>query len=92
MNSRLNNRLANREDRQGGIATYFENLKELVQINDGSRSFILKTVDCHDQSAPFNSEQETRIAITHLLSHMLTIGFHKLLMGSLLSELSSNFN
>ena len=65
MNSRLNNRLANREDRQGGIATYFENLKELVQINDGSRSFILKTVDCHDQSAPFNSEQETRIAITH---------------------------
>ena len=56
MNSRLNNRLANREDRQGGIATYFENLKELVQINDGSRSFILKTVDCHDQSARGFSE------------------------------------
>ena len=49
----------------GGIATYFENLRELVQVNDGNRSFLLKTVDCHDQAAPFNDSQETRIAITH---------------------------
>ena len=77
MNSAFNKRLTNKNQEQGSVATYFENLKKLIQINDGTRSFIYRTVDCHDQSAPFNDSQETRIAITHG-DHMisqLTDGF-----------------
>ena len=71
MHSRFNTRLNNNDEKQGNIASYFDNLKNLVQINDGTRSFVLKTVDCHDQSAPFNDSQETRIAITHS-DHMIS--------------------
>ena len=65
MNSRFNNRLVNRGESQGHVATYFDKLSSLVNVNDGTRSFVLKTVDCHDQAAPFTDSQETRIAITH---------------------------
>ena len=65
MHSHLNVRLTNKNQLQGNVANYFERLADLVQVNDGTRSFILRTVDCHDQAAPFNSSQETRIAITH---------------------------
>ena len=65
MHSHLNVRLTNKDQQQGNVANYFENLSELVQVNDGTRSFVLRTVDCHDQAAPFTSSQETRIAITH---------------------------
>ena len=65
MHSHLNVRLTNKDQSQGNVANYFENLSELVQTNDGTRSFVLRTVDCHDQAAPFTSSQETRIAITH---------------------------
>ena len=96
MNSRLNNRLAGKEERTGGIATYFENLKELVQVNDGNRSFLLKTVDCHDQAAPFSDSQETRIAITHS-DHwisQITDGFltFKVKLTLQLTGIDSNFN
>ena len=65
MHSHLNVRLTNKEQKQGNVANYFERLSELVQTNDGTRSFVLRTVDCHDQAAPFTHSQETRIAITH---------------------------
>ena len=65
MHSHLNVRLTNKDQKQGNVANYFERLADLVQVNDGTRSFQLRTVDCHDQAAPFNSSQETRIAITH---------------------------
>lgn len=65
MHSHLNVRLTNKDQQQGNVANYFENLSQLVQTNDGTRSFVLRTVDCHDQAAPFTHTQETRIAITH---------------------------
>ena len=65
MNSSFNKRLTNKDQQQGSVANYFDNLKKLIQVNDGTRSFIYRTVDCHDQSAPFNDSQETRISITH---------------------------
>ena len=71
MHSAQNMRLSNKDQKQGNVASYFDNLKNLVQINDGDRSFVLKTVDCHDQQAPFNDSQETRIAITHA-DHMVS--------------------
>ena len=65
MHSHSNVRLTNKDQKQGNVANYFERLSDLVQVNDGTRSFVLRTVDCHDQAAPFTSSQETRIAITH---------------------------
>ena len=65
MHSSFNQRLLNKDQSQGHVASYFENLHTLIQCNDGTRSFILRTVDCHDQSAPFSESQETRIQITH---------------------------
>ena len=65
MNSRFNGRLVNKGDSQGHVSHYFDRLINLVNVNDGTRSFVLKTVDCHDQAAPFSDAQETRIAITH---------------------------
>ena len=65
MHSHVNVRLTNKNQASGNVANYFERLSELVQVNDGTRSFVLRTVDCHDQAAPFSSSQETRIAITH---------------------------
>ena len=60
MHSHSNVRLTNKDQKQGNVANYFERLSELVQVNDGTRSFVLRTVDCHDQAAPFTSSQETR--------------------------------
>ena len=65
MHSNINVRLTNKDQQQGNVANYFERLADLVQVNDGTRSFVLRTVDCHDQAAPFTHSQETRIAITH---------------------------
>ena len=65
MNSRFNGRLVDRGEEQGNVSNYFDKLVNLVSVNDGTRSFVLKTVDCHDQAAPFSDAQETRIAITH---------------------------
>ena len=65
MHSHSNIRLTNKDQRTGNVSEYFENLSNLIQTNDGTRSFVLRTVDCHDQAAPFNASQETRIAITH---------------------------
>ena len=48
MHSHLNVRLTNKEQGQGNVANYFEKLRDLVQVNDGTRSFVLRTVDCHD--------------------------------------------
>lgn len=78
MHARQNERLQDKDyPKQGNVASYFDNLSSLVQINDGTRSFIIKTSDCHDQSAPFNASQETRIAITHADHHIsqITDGF-----------------
>lgn len=71
MNNSLNRRLNNINIKQGSVANYFQNLKQLVQVNDGSRSFSIRTRDCRDQQAPFNSQQLTTIDITHT-DHMIS--------------------
>ena len=65
MRSAFNTRLLNKDQTQGHVASYFENLHTSIQCNAGTRSFILRIVDCHDQSAPFRESQETHIQITH---------------------------
>ena len=65
MHSAFNQRLLNKNQSQGHVASYFENLHTLIQCSNSTRSFILRTVNCHDQSASFSESQETRIQITH---------------------------
>ena len=49
----------------GNVSKYFENLHGLISPNDGTRSFILRTVDSHDRPPPFDDGQETQLSITH---------------------------
>jgi hypothetical protein len=50
---------------EGNTASFIETIAELIQINDGTRSFEILTEDCHDNPAPFNVNQETMVKITH---------------------------
>ena len=50
---------------QGSVVEYYKRLKEIVAVNDGTRSFIIRTEDCHDKNAPFDDSSETRLRITH---------------------------
>ena len=62
---------------QGSVIEYYKKLKDIISTNDGTRSFIIRTEDCHDQNAPFNQSQETRLKITysdHMISQ-ITEGF-----------------
>ena len=56
---------------QGSVVEYYKKLKDLISVNDGTRSFIIRTEDCHDQNAPFNQSQETRLRVTHN-DHMIS--------------------
>ena len=49
----------------GNISNYFQSLHGLISPNDGTRSFILRTVDSHDRPPPFDDGQETQLSITH---------------------------
>ena len=62
--------LSGSDQKQSNIAAYFEHIHNLVQTNDGTRSFSMETVDCHDQQAPFYQESETQIDITHKDHHV----------------------
>ena len=53
------------------VVEYYKKLKDIISTNDGTRSFIIRTEDCHDQNAPFNQSQETRLKITHS-DHMIS--------------------
>ena len=62
---------------QGSVIEYYKKLKDIISTNDGTRSFIIRTEDCHDQNDPFNQSQETRLKITnsdHMISQ-ITEGF-----------------
>lgn len=60
-----NERANNSKIEYGNIAESFMKMRSLVNVNDGTRSFTMRTVDCHDQPAPFPSGQFTQINITH---------------------------
>lgn len=49
---------------QGAVAEYFQKMRTTIERNDGTRSFEWITDTCHDQQAPFNHNQETRISLT----------------------------
>ena len=56
---------------EGCVADVFKKMANIIETNDGTRSFEWVTDTCHDQQAPFDHNKETRIAITstqHLIS------------------------
>ena len=58
-------------DHEGSVAKVFQKMSSIIEENDGTRSFEWVTDTCHDQQAPFQYNQETRIALTstqHLIS------------------------
>ena len=58
-----NLRAQNRSSNQGNVESYFKSWADLIQINDGTRTFKTKTIDCHDHNTPFTEEQETQCEI-----------------------------
>ena len=50
---------------EGCVADVFKRMRNIIEVNDGTRSFEWVTDTCHDQQAPFQYNQETRIALTY---------------------------
>ena len=49
----------------GNVLDSFEKMRHMINVNDGTRSFSFRTVDCHDQPAPFHQGQYSQISLTH---------------------------
>ena len=72
-----NQRVKGDYEKAGEVSLVFERMRDLIQKNDGTRSFEWVTDTCHDQQVPFTKDKETRIALTstqHLISDF-TKGF-----------------
>ena len=66
-----NTKIKGEIDHEGSVVKAFEKMSNIIEQNDGTRSFEWVTDTCHDQQAPFQYNQETRIALTstqHLIS------------------------
>ena len=66
-----NTKIKGEMDHEGSVAKVFQKMANIIEQNDGTRSFEWVTDTCHDQQAPFQYNQETRIALTstqHLIS------------------------
>lgn len=55
----------------GNTVEFIKRLKQILETNDGTRSFTWKTVDCDLNPAPFNQNQETTVPLTHP-DHMMS--------------------
>ena len=60
-----NERAHNLKIEAGNVLESFSKMRNLINTNDGTRSFSFRTVDCHDSAAPFHQGQYTQINLTH---------------------------
>ena len=60
-----NERAHNLKIEAGNVLESFSKMRNLINTNDGTRSFSFRTVDCHDLAAPFHQGQYTQINLTH---------------------------
>ncbi len=60
-----NERAHNLRTETGNVLHAFEEMRNMINVNDGTRSFSFRTVDCHDQPAPFHQGQYSQISLTH---------------------------
>ena len=58
---------------RGNTVDYFEAMKNLIAVNDGTRSYTWKTVSCHHQSTPFSKDDSTYLPITDKSHHVSQI-------------------
>lgn len=65
MTTYRNERSMNAPIEYGNIAKSFMKMREIININDGTRSFTNRTVDAHDIGCPIPQKQFTQINITH---------------------------
>ena len=57
-----NTKIKGEMDHEGSVAKVFQKMADIIEQNDGTRSFEWVTDTCHDQQAPFNTikKQELR--------------------------------
>ena len=60
-----NERAHNLKYEAGNVMETFQSMRNIINVNDGTRSFSFRTVDCHDQPAPFHQGQYSQISLTH---------------------------
>ena len=60
-----NDRAHNYQIETGNVLSAFKEMRNMINVNDGTRSFSFRTVDCHDQPAPFHQGQYSQISLTH---------------------------
>ena len=60
-----NDRAHNYQIETGNVLGAFKEMRNIINVNDGTRSFSFRTVDCHDQPAPFHQGQYSQISLTH---------------------------
>ena len=60
-----NERAHNLKIEAGNVLDSFNKMRNLINTNDGTRSFSFRTVDCHDQPAPFHQGLYSQISLTH---------------------------
>ena len=60
-----NERAHNLKIEAGNVLNTFNKMREMINVNDGTRSFSFRTVDSHDQPAPYTKGQYSQISLTH---------------------------
>ena len=60
-----NERAHNLKVETGNVMNAFNEMRNMINVNDGTRSFSFRTIDCHDQPAPFTAGQYSQISLTH---------------------------
>ena len=59
-----NTKIKGTDDHEGSVAKVFQKMSNIIEENDGTRTFEWITDTCHDQQVPFTKDKETRIALT----------------------------
>ena len=52
-----NERAHNLKTEAGKLLNAFEKMREMINVNDGTCSISFRTINCHDQPAPFTAGQ-----------------------------------
>lgn len=60
-----NERAHNQKVEAGNVLHTFQKMADIINKNDGTRSFSFRTTDAHDQPAPFYNDQYSQISLTH---------------------------
>ena len=60
-----NERAHNQKIEAGNVLHTFQKMADIINKNDGTRSFSFRTTDSHDQAPPFHDGQYAQLPLTH---------------------------